>query len=223
MPEGNLGVLRNRLVGGSSPPAGADPEHSVLECLGPIDTMLEPMFYRPQCRCARFAGVSFRLNCESTVGDATSAVGNTVWTAARISRSKDPASQSRAQRRRSSASPAAVRSRRRWLSTARCGHFIGEASASSARLSVSTTLRRRRSVSDPRRRPRAPGAIDAASSSGGRCGRGAGNESSISSPRTADAVSIVDTPHALRLCSSIIGIHRRRSLASESSAEVWLA
>jgi len=47
VPEGNLGVVRNRLVGGSSPPAGADPRApKFIGALGPIDTMLEPMFYR---------------------------------------------------------------------------------------------------------------------------------------------------------------------------------
>ena len=157
------------------------------------------------------------------VGGATSAVVNTVWTVTRTGHSKDPASRSHAPRNRSFASPAGGSFWPRWLSTERCGRCIGDASAWSARLSANTTPRRCRSAPDPRRRLRAPGAIDAASSSGDRCGRGAGNESSISLARTADAVSIVATPHALRLCSSIIEIHRRRSLASESSAEVWLA
>ena len=169
-----------------------------------------------------YAAASSQLKFELTAVDATSGVVSAVWTAAPTSRSRDRASRSRGQQRRSSASPADASSPQRWLSMAGCDRSIGEVSASSARRSATTTPRRPRSVSGRRKRSYGPGAIGGASSSGDRYKKGAGNENLISSPRLAVAASIVGTPPALRLCSSIIEIHRRRSLASESSAEVSL-
>lgn len=154
--------------------------------------------------------------------DAIFGAANTASDAVHSWRSRSRANQSCVPRKHSCASLAAVNFRPRWSSTGRCARSTGAVSASSARLSATTTLRRFRWDSEPHRRPRERAGTGGVSSSVVRCESGVRSENSIWSQRTEDDASIVATPSALKRCSSITEIHPQRNLASESSAEVSL-